>query len=149
MKLSHITPTFVDEIPRVIDPGKLYICCQYRAIKHLCACGCGVAINTPLHPTAWTLTCDGVSVSLNPSIGNWSEKCLSHYWIKQNNIHWAPKLSRHKIQQVRKVRDLEREQYYNIGGHPETSDAGARLRIIVTSIRRCFRRVWGRFFSRR
>ena len=53
MKLRQITPDFVDEIPRELDPGKLYICCRYRAVKHLCACGCGVAINTPLHPTGW------------------------------------------------------------------------------------------------
>ena len=84
MKLSQITPEFVGEIPRELDPGKLYVCCRYRAVKHLCACGCGVAINTPLHPTGWTLICDGISVSLWPSIGNWSEKCQSHYWIRNN-----------------------------------------------------------------
>ena len=47
MKLSQITPEFVGEIPRKLDPGMLYVCCRYRAVKHLCACGCGVAINTP------------------------------------------------------------------------------------------------------
>ena len=71
MKLRQITPEFVDEIPRELEPGKLYVCCRYRAVKHLCACGCGVAVNIPLHPTGWTLICDGVSVSLWPSIGNW------------------------------------------------------------------------------
>lgn len=113
MRLSQITPRFVDEIPRTLDPGVLYICCHYRATKHLCACGCGVEVNTPLHPTAWTLTCDGVSVSLSPSIGNWSEKCQSHYWITNNRIHWASRLSRHRIRQVRKARESDREYYYN------------------------------------
>ena len=47
MKLRQIAPEFVDEIPRNLESGILYICCRYRAVKHLCACGCGVAINTP------------------------------------------------------------------------------------------------------
>ena len=103
MKLHQITPEFVDEIPRELEVGKLYVCCRYRAVKHLCACGCGVAVNTPLHPTGWTLICDGVSVSLSPSIGNWSESCQSHYWIRNNRIHWAPKWSRRRIRRGRKA----------------------------------------------
>ena len=112
MKLRQITPEFVDEIPRELDPGKLYVCCRYRAVKHLCACGCGVAINTPLHPTGWTLICDGVSVSLWPSIGNWSEKCQSHYWIRNSKIQWAPKWSKRRILKGRKARESELDRYF-------------------------------------
>ena len=113
MKLHQITPEFLDEIPLYLDPGILYVCCRYRAVKHLCACGCGIAINTPLHPTAWTLTCDGVSVSLWPSIGNWSEKCQSHYWICNSEIQWAPKWSRREILNSRKDRNLEVDRYFS------------------------------------
>ena len=120
MKLRHVIPEFVGEIPRELDPGKLYICCRYRAVKHLCACGCGVAINTPLHPTGWTLICDGTSVTLWPSIGNWSEKCQSHYWIRNNKIDWASKWSRRRILKARKLRALELEQYFSTNTHPET-----------------------------
>ena len=120
MTLRQIMPEFVGEIPGELDPGKLYVCCQYRAVKHLCACGCGVAINTPLHPTAWTLICDGVSVSLWPSVGNWSEKCQSHYWIRNNKIHWAPKWSRHKIRKSRKAQHLELEEYFGADIDPES-----------------------------
>ena len=120
MKLRQIAPEFVDEIPRELDPGTLYVCCRYRAVKHLCACGCGVAISTPLHPTGWTLICDGVSVSVWPSIGNWSEKCQSHYWIRNNKIHWASKWSRHKILKTRKARDLELDQYFSANTYPKT-----------------------------
>lgn len=112
MKLHHITPVFVDEIPRQLEPGKLYVCCQYRAVKHLCACGCGTHISTPLHPTGWTLICDGISVSLRPSIGNWSERCQSHYWIRNSRIQWAPKWSRRRILEGRKARELELDQYF-------------------------------------
>ncbi|WP_353963011.1 DUF6527 family protein [Streptomyces sp. NBC_00365] len=36
------------------------------------SCGCGRKVVTPLAPQEWKLTLDGVSVSLHPSIGNWS-----------------------------------------------------------------------------
>ncbi len=112
MKLRQVTPEFVDEIPHKLEPGKLYVCCRYRAVKHLCACGCGVAINTPLHPTGWTLICDGVSVSLWPSIGNWSEGCQSHYWIRNSRIEWAPAWSKSKILRGRAARDREMDRYF-------------------------------------
>ena len=119
MMLRQITPEFVDEIPRALDAGKLYVCCRYRAIKHLCACGCGVPINTPLHPTAWTLICDGVSVTLWPSIGNWSEECQSHYWIRNNTIYWASRWSRHKILKTRATRDSELDGYFRATTPPQ------------------------------
>lgn len=123
MKLRRITPEFVDEIPQEPEPGKLYVCCRYRAVMHLCACGCGAQINTPLHPTGWTLTCDGATVSLWPSIGNWSEECQSHYWIRNSNIHWAPRWSKHKILTARKARDLELDQYFSADPHSETGQS--------------------------
>ena len=142
MKLRHITPVFVDEIPRELDSGKLYVCCRYRAVKHLCACGCGVEINTPLHPTGWTLTCDGVSVSLSPSIGNWSEKCQSHYWIINSKIHWAPKWPKHKILKTRKARDLELERYFNGNTKPERGGSVPKRLPFVSSMRRRLTRLW-------
>ena len=133
MKLRQITPEFVDEIPRELEPGKLYVCCRYRAVLHLCACGCGASISTPLHPTGWTLTCDGVSVSLWPSIGNWSEKCQSHYWIRNSNIHWAPQWSRLKILKTRKARDLELDRYFSANTDLETGHSVPKgLRIPVS-----------------
>ena len=141
MKLRQVTPAFVGEIPRELDPGKLYVCCRYRAVKHLCACGCGVEINTPLHPTGWTLTCDGVSVSLSPSIGNWSEKCQSHYWINNNKILWGPKYPRHKILQTRRARDLELELYFSSNTKPKAGHFEPKRLLILTSMRRCLTRI--------
>lgn len=108
MKIRAIAPEFVGEIPRKLEKGTLYVSGRYRAVAHLCACGCGTVINTPLHPTQWTLVCDGVSASLYPSIGNWSEDCQSHYWIRNNRILWAKKLSARKI-----VRDRRRSNRYS------------------------------------
>lgn len=140
MKLRQITPAFVDEIPRELESGKLYVCCQYRAVMHLCACGCGAAVSTPLHPTGWALICDGVSVSLWPSIGNWSEKCQSHYWISKNNIHWAPKWSRRKVLNARKARDLELDRYFSADPHFERGQSAPKGLSIPVFLRGCLKR---------
>ena len=149
MKLRQVTPEFVGEIPRELDSGKLYVCCRYRAVKHLCACGCGAEINTPLHPTAWTLMCDGISVSLLPSIGNWSEKCQSHYWIRNNKIHWASKWSRRKILKTRKARDLELEQYFSANTHPETGHSMPKALRMPLSLRGWLTRLFDCIFRRK
>ena len=104
MRHFKLTPVFVEHIPASLDQGKLYISCQYLAVIHLCACGCGVEVSTPLHPTGWKLTFDGESVSLYPSVGNWSEKCQSHYIIRNNRVIWGDRFSRDRIDQIRKKR---------------------------------------------
>ena len=148
MKLRQVTPEFVDDIPRGLEPGKLYVCCRYRAVKHLCACGCGAEINTPLHPTGWTLTCDGVSVSLSPSIGNWSEKCQSHYSIVNNRIQWAPRYTKRRILQIRRARDLELEEYFSANTKPKAGHREPVRLPIVTWMQRCLIRI-SHWISRR
>lgn len=117
-RLGDIKPEFVDEIPKKPEHGKLYLSCRYRAAIHLCACGCGAKISTPLHPTGWRLSYNGESVSLSPSVGNWSEKCQSHYVIKDNRVLWAGQLPRDKIQHIREQRHRDLEDYYSIGKRP-------------------------------
>ena len=148
MRISEVVPEFVDEIPHDLDPGTLYVCCRYRAVKHLCACGCGVVVNTPLHPTGWALICDGISVSLWPSIGNWSERCQSHYWIRNNRIHWARRWSRSKIQRGRRRRNLELDRYF---GSIHASDTLQPLstRTGIRSLRLRVARFLGRLWRRR
>ena len=117
-RLDEVTPDFVDEIPNVPEHGKLYLSCRYRAAVHLCACGCGAKISTPLHPTGWRLSYDGETVSLSPSVGNWSEKCQSHYVIRDSRIIWADRLPRDKILRIREQRQRELEDYYGVGRRP-------------------------------
>ena len=148
MNLLQITPEFVDEIPRELDSGKLYVCCRYRAVKHLCACGCGAAISTPLHPTGWTLICDGVSVSLWPSIGNWSERCQSHYWIRNNRVEWAPKWSRQKILKARRASDLYLERYYTTSTDNEMGGLAPRRFSPLKSMRNLLAQFFVRVFRR-
>jgi hypothetical protein len=88
---------FVESIPLKLEEGKLYITIEYKTAVHLCACGCGNKVITPITPKFWELTYDGRSISLFPSIGNWNFDCRSHYWIRQNEIIIAPSWSQGKI----------------------------------------------------
>lgn len=81
---------FVESVPANMEPGVLYVSVTYATVIHLCACGCGEEVVTPLSPAEWQLTFDGRSVSLLPSVGNWSLPCRSHYWVKKNEAVWAP-----------------------------------------------------------
>src|SRR5271169_5249133 len=56
---------------------------------HLCLCGCGKKVVTPLSPTGWRMTFDGKTISVHPSIGNWNLACRSHYWISGGRVEWA------------------------------------------------------------
>ena len=81
MTRTEITLEFVTLAPPVLEPGVLYISMEYATVLHLCCCGCGNQVVTPLAPARWRLTYDGRAVSLSPSIGNHSFPCRSHYWI--------------------------------------------------------------------
>ena len=67
---------------------------------HLCACGCGREVITPLPPAQWVLTFDG-TVSLQPSVGNWAFPCRSHYVIDRGTIRWARGFNREEVQRNR------------------------------------------------
>lgn len=90
MTIDHLVHRFVTSAPAALEPEVLYVSIAYDTTIHLCACGCGSQVVLPLHPTAWRLTYDGDSVSMYPSVGNWSFPCRSHYWIERGRIRWAP-----------------------------------------------------------
>ena len=91
---TQMTHRFVEEIPRELEEGVLYVSIHFATAVHRCCCGCGQEVVTPLSPTDWQLAFDGRSVSLYPSIGNWSLPCQSHYWIRRDIVEWAPRWSR-------------------------------------------------------
>ena len=119
---SRITHAFVHYIPEHLDDGVVYVSIEYATVAHKCCCGCGDEVVTPLSPTDWRLTFDGESISLDPSIGNWSFPCRSHYWIRNNRIRWAPAWSQGEIQQGR-VRDQRRKNQY----FDSASDSKSRI----------------------
>ena len=85
MKQKQFKHLFVDSIPATLQDGVLYVCIKHHIVSHLCACGCGQRIDTPIDPDEWRLTYDGESISLWPSIGNYDIPCHSHYFITSNN----------------------------------------------------------------
>ncbi|MCX5000758.1 DUF6527 family protein [Streptomyces longwoodensis] len=84
-----LRPVFTETFPETMDAGVLYVSIPYRTCSHLCCCGCGHEIITPLSPAQWSITYDGQNVSLTPSIGNWVLPCRSHYWIRDGRIRWS------------------------------------------------------------
>lgn len=101
MKNRPIKHQFVDAIPEKVEQGTLYISLDFATVVHRCECGCGLEVVTPLSPTDWKLIFDGVSVSLHPSIGNWSFPCRSHYWIRGGYVEWAGDMQNQKIADIR------------------------------------------------
>ena len=107
-----LKPKFVHFMPKEIQSGILYISPEFRAVIHRCACGCGEKIHTPLSPTNWKMTYDGKSVTLNPSVGNWSYECRSHYWIRNNKVVWAENWSDYEVNLNRKLQQERTSEYY-------------------------------------
>lgn len=112
MKLEVIEVGFVEFIPATLAEGVLYVSMTYGTTVHLCACGCGNKVVLPLSPAEWRLTYDGVAISLHPSVGNWEFPCQSHYWIRGNEISWAPQWTKRQIAAGRR-RDLEDLEAYH------------------------------------
>ena len=121
MKLAH---EFVDSIPEELEDGVLYVSIRFGTVVHKCACGCGEEVVTPLGPAEWRLTYDGRTVSLAPSIGNWSFACRSHYWIEDGKVRWARGFSGAEVARVRQTARMRRETYY-LEGDVDTPDDGA------------------------
>jgi hypothetical protein len=104
MKRSEIAFEFVEFVPKELDEGRLYISTEYATAVHRCCCGCGCKVTAPLAPDEWRLIFDGKTVSLEPSIGNWSFPCQSHYWIRRNRISWSGPMSKEQVAEVRRGR---------------------------------------------
>lgn len=130
---------FVTTIPDRLDEGTLYVSMEYATVAHRCCCGCGLEVVTPLSPTDWKLTFDGVSISLRPSIGNWSFKCRSHYWIDKNTVRWADQWSDTQINAGRAQDIRTKETYFGV---PEAPSKPAIPAVGRTPTKGIFRRFW-------
>jgi Family of unknown function (DUF6527) len=90
---DNIEARFVEFIPKELDEGIIYVSQRFKTASHLCCCGCGQKVVTPLNPAKWRLTTHGSAVSLDPSIGLGTLPCRSHYWIRQSRIDWYPNMT--------------------------------------------------------
>lgn len=110
--MKTITHKFVEFIPDKLEENTLYVTIEYGTAVHRCFCGCGIKVVTPLSPTDWKLIFDGESVSLYPSIGNWSLPCKSHYWIENDRIIWSEKWTNEEIKANRKKDKKQKRKHY-------------------------------------
>jgi Family of unknown function (DUF6527) len=116
-KLHTLNHEFVEFLPDELEPGVLYISVQYKTMAHLCCCGCGKKVVTPISPTGWEFAFDGRAVSVSPSVGNWNLDCRSHYVIRRGRVQWARQWSKEEIA-AGFARDRQaKEDYY----HPPAS----------------------------
>ncbi len=111
---TTLTHEFVEYIPEEMRDGVLYISMSYATVAHKCCCGCGKEVITPLSPTDWTLIFDGKSITLDPSVGNWSFACRSHYWIRRGKVHWAGAWTQEKIDAGRTRNRVEKQRYFGV-----------------------------------
>lgn len=143
MRRIDISHEFVEFIPSELKEGTLYISIPYTTAVHLCACGCGITVVTPIAPPEWQLLWDGDTVSLHPSIGNWQFPCRSHYWIRRNRIKRARAMTDEEIADGRRRDVREREAYYSKRPIDErgvsSTPAPQRPRSILQRLRRLFR----------
>lgn len=107
-----LTHKFVNQIPEILEDNVIYVSIPFETVIHKCCCGCGREVVTPLSPKDWSLTFDGETITLNPSIGNWNFKCKSHYFIRNNRVVWARQYNRFEINENKELDFEQRQAYY-------------------------------------
>ena len=88
--ITTLKPIFTKPFPADKDmvDGELYISMEYRVSAHRCCCGCGEKVILMFSKQDWNLQFDG-TVSIRPSVGNFSFPCKSHYFITNNKVVWC------------------------------------------------------------
>jgi hypothetical protein len=102
----------VHHMPRDLGAGVLYVSKVFGTAAHLCACGCGTKIRTPLGPTDWHVMDNRRGPTLFPSVGNWQEPCQSHYLIIEGEIVWARAWTPDEIMNGREEELRRAEAYF-------------------------------------
>jgi hypothetical protein len=99
-------------MPKELESGVLYVSKEFSTAAHVCPCGCGSKVRTPLGPTDWQLDEGAGGPTLYPSIGNWQQPCKSHYWIENGTIEWAEPWSKERVERSRQGQDDRSRRYY-------------------------------------
>ena len=145
--LDTMCHEFVEHIPEDLAEGVLYVSIPFGTVVHRCACGCGEEVVTPLGPAEWRLIYDGRTVSLAPSIGNWSFACRSHYWIERGRVRRSRGFSADEVALVRRKARVRRAGYYGSG----RKDGGRMLAVdegVVESVEAAHGGFWASVWAR-
>ncbi|MGI5238789.1 DUF6527 family protein [Dactylosporangium sp. CA-139066] len=138
--VPSIVPEFVESFPSPLQPGVLYVSVPYSTAAHLCCCGCGNEVVTPLSRSQWVLTLDG-RVSLRPSIGNWALPCRSHYIIERGQVQWARTFTE---SQIRTNREDDRRLLAQQRTEPQPTRRSGFAAAIVQALHRIWPPKWRR-----
>ncbi len=111
-KLTNIKLRRVQCVPRTLEPGILYVSEEFGAALHLCACGCGVKVSTPIGPTDWSFEESSAGPTLFPSVGNWQQPCQSHYVIRDGRVLWMDAWTPEQILSGRLAKERRDEAYF-------------------------------------
>jgi hypothetical protein len=110
--VNRISLERVKYLPRALAPGILYVSEEFSVAGHLCACGCGSKVITPLGPAEWRFTERNGRPTLHPSVGNWQLPCRSHYVIEGGQIRWGAQWSDAQVIEGRRAEEQRRQAYY-------------------------------------
>jgi hypothetical protein len=113
MSRATYSHKFVKAFPDKLDEGVLYVSVEFGTAAHLCFCGCGSEVYTRFSPRDWSMKFDGETVSISPSIGNWSFACQSHYILAYGRVRWADKWSRERIELGRSIDRDRKERHFS------------------------------------
>jgi hypothetical protein len=141
MKRDSLTHEFVEYIPSELEEGTLYLSIRFRTAVHLCACGCGDKVVTPIKPAKWHLAFDGNTVSLYPSVGSWQSACRSHYWIRSGMVQWAKPWTKEQIEAGRERDASDLRTYYEDRHDQEAKVAAKPLDETAGLLTRVWRRI--------
>jgi hypothetical protein len=92
VRVSSLLLEHVHFMPEALEPGVLYVSKEFGCAQHLCACGCGNKVMTPVKPfwfEGWDFTEVDGKATLTPSIGSWQLACRSHYFITAGEVVWC------------------------------------------------------------
>lgn len=115
---------FVETVPAEREKGTIYVSIPFATAVHNCLCGCGAKVVTPIKPHKWVLTFDGETIGLDPSVGNWSFPCQSHYIIRRGKVIVAGPMDKPQVAAVRARDEVLRQKHY---GTPEPAPPAQRV----------------------
>jgi uncharacterized protein DUF6527 len=124
-------------MPKSLRSGVLYVSDEFGTAAHLCACGCGQKIQTPLGAVEWSVDEGERGPTLHPSVGNWQRSCRSHYWIRNGDVVWAPQWTSTQVERAR-MREARRRQAFH--EHRRSRSLGG----IALRVREWMRFLWSR-----
>lgn len=130
MKQGRFRHKVVDSIPEILQANTLYVTTDRDVAGHLCACGCGREVITPLSPTDWSITFGRRGATLFPSIGNWAFPCRSHYFIRDGDAVWARDMSDKAIAHGRQRDRARKQQYYGRLSEPAAMPRAQELELL-------------------